>query len=228
MKRVIRWSVKRAPKRRRHNALTGHEKTVLQRYHTLFLTFLALTIAESNRSLRRDMYAVLMAIYAIKRERLRLVYITPLVPNPRKLFVIESFNESDSYRYLRFKKSLIRKLFTGLGVFKLQEWILLDDGNLYHREMLFLLLLYRYAQGGTFYDLSQRGWGNEGTACRAFNTASRLLYLTWRRLIHNDLARVVRRFPEFNAAFKRRLRSLLPPFTPLHCRWYKETSWRAC
>jgi hypothetical protein len=129
MKRVIRWSVKRAPKRRRHNALTGHEKTVLQRYHTLFLTFLALTIAESNRSLRRD-----MAIYAIKRERLRLVYITPLVPNPRKLFVIESFNESDSFRYLRFKKSLIRKLFTGLGVFKLQEWILLDDDNLYHRE----------------------------------------------------------------------------------------------
>jgi hypothetical protein len=74
MKRLIRRSVKRAPKRRRHNALTEHEKTVLKSYHTLFLIFLALTIAESNRPLRRDVYAVLMAIYAIKKERLRLYY----------------------------------------------------------------------------------------------------------------------------------------------------------
>jgi hypothetical protein len=215
MKRVVRWSVKQAPKRCRHEASTGHESTVLKKYHTLFVAFLALALTENNRPRRKETYAVLMAIYVIKRERLRFVYLPPLVPNRRKLFVIESFNESDSFRYLRFKKHLLRLGVFKLDVFKLDEFIVLDDGNLYHREMMFLLLLYRYAQGGTFYNLEQRGWGDEGTACRAFNTSSRLLYMTWRRLIHNDLPRVVRRFPEFNAAFKRRLRSVMGPNAPL-------------
>jgi hypothetical protein len=44
------------------------------------------------------------------------------------------------YQMFHFKKKYLRKLFTGLGVYTLPEWVRLDSGHLYHREMMFLLL----------------------------------------------------------------------------------------
>lgn len=215
--KILRWGVKAAPKRRRYQALSGHDKFSMKRFHNLFLLSFTNYLKTRNSPRRRMIYLRSAAYFFVQRERLRLVELLPLTPSEKKQFLVESFNLSDSYRYLRFKRSMIRKLFTGLRVYDLPEWVLIDkeSGNIYHREMMFLLLLYRYAQGGTYYALQEKGWGDEGTVCRAFNTASELLYQTWKGMIQNDLPRAVSRFPEYNRAFKNRLRAVTPPNTPL-------------
>jgi hypothetical protein len=118
-------------------------------------------------------------------------------------------------------KKYFRKLFTGWGVYDLSEWVIVDDkaGNLYHREMMFLLLIYRYAHGGTLYDLYLLGWGDEALISRAFNKAADILFQRWHNHTANSLAHAVPLFPEFNRIFKQRLRSQtrnpVPPDRPL-------------
>lgn len=79
-------------------------------------------------------------------------------------------------------------------------------GNQYHCEMMMLLLVFCYAQGGTFYLMSLDGWGDESVICRAFNFASEFVYDTMR----NDLWRDSAQFPVYNEAIKLRIRKAYP------------------
>jgi len=202
--RVERRPAKYTSKRRRHESITRREMQQLSWYTNSAALFLIMSVTSQSE---RDqfLFSVLFLCCYMKRENLRWVDHFPLQAVPQKLYTINSFDDNDCYRLLRFRKGQLRKLFTGLGVYNLPEWVVIDESsrNLYHREMAFLVLLFRYATAGTFFKMSLDGWGDESVVCRAFNFASYYLHEQRGHLVRNDLRRASARFPEFNNAIRR-------------------------
>ena len=168
MVKVVRRSAKETPKRYRYLALTILDKRMLAKYTQVAQLFAILSHGENLRGnhRRRILCLAVFGVFYAKREHLRLVELEHFAPIPQKVYRIESFHRAHCYRKLRFKNKYLRKLLTGWGVYDLPEWIIIGKGgNIYHREMMFLLLIYRYAHGGTLYDLYRLGWGDEPLVC---------------------------------------------------------------
>ena len=135
----------------------------------------------------------LMYRYLMKTSNLRWMNWGKIQRQRHKLYLIESSSPNHCYSMFQFKKQY---LFTGWGVCTLTERVPLEQRSLYHREMMFLLLLDRYAHAGTFQTLSEKGWGDVSVFCRAFNRASTFLFNYWEGLIRNDLSRAADKFKE--------------------------------
>jgi hypothetical protein len=213
---VERKGAKALSSRRRKDALTLADRKMIAKYRDGQLSFFLAALRHRHIP-RIYVVMLLMSLHChFKKEELRL-YDWQRLPPPvaPKLYLIESFSREQCYQMFRFMKKYLRKLFTGLGVYTLPEWVRLDSGHLYHREMMFLLLLNRYALAGKFYVLYTQGWGYECTLSRAFNYAAQFLNRRFGPLIANDLDRTARKFPAFNAAITKKLREKIPAPNPL-------------
>jgi hypothetical protein len=210
MPKVLRKNAKRLSKRRRHEALTIRGTEDLKKFDEWTTIFAANCVLVNDDWMKVACF-FLAYRYMKKAENLRWMEWEKLERRRHKLYIIESFSPDQCYNMFRFKKNYLRKLFTGWGVYTLPEWIHLEQGSLYHREMMFLLLLNRYAHAGTYERMTAVGWGDDTVLSRAFNYASRFLFTKWEALTRNDLTRAADKFGEFNAGVRSRLAPVLVP-----------------
>ena len=149
MPKVRRSNARRLSKRRRPEALTIRDAENLKKYDQ-WTTILFAGAVFMNSHWMKFACFFLMYRYLKKSSNLRWMNWEKLQRQRHNLYLIESFSPDHCYNMFRFKKQYLRKLIKGWGVYTLTEWVTLGQGSLYHREIMFLLLLYRYAYAGTF------------------------------------------------------------------------------
>jgi hypothetical protein len=180
MVRVLRPTIRDAPKRLRHGA-----KNVLQKLQQkkskkkLLQCYVLLSLLPARHPAKANLFLIMIGLYHRIRNlsTWRLTIGSPRIP--KKEYRIASFSKEECRNLFRFKKKHLTRLFKRLGIYTLPEYISLTYRHKCHREHMFLMLLCRYSCGGTYYDLYRMGWGFEAYCCDAFNMAAKILFSTW-------------------------------------------------
>jgi len=208
---VQRKSAKKSSKKQRFNSLHIKARQDAIMYRRRAQSALAVVNAlppAAPHAVALNLILRVAAAYYLHRY-MRLVFTVPgFFPSiPRKVYIISSFNDEEIYRKMRFRKRHLRKLFTGLRVYQdLEVMVLIPGRYRVHREMLMIILLWRYANGGHLYEMYLQGFGDEGFLSRAITFAAEYLNDRFGQLIKNDLNRQSENFPFHNQELKRHIR----------------------